>query len=150
MTRKNIRKSGAPPRQQWTLENMREAAKRLEQGDTNLREAFRYYGITKQTLNRRLKSGDLTEKKLVPPGRHMSSPITRLRKAFTLTSRCRTSCKYSILCDFRPVWSGNWRQDSCAHQRTGTSLQIGELSVSLLVDLLLSLIFHTNSTTKKK
>jgi hypothetical protein len=72
-----------------------------------MRETSRYYGITTRTLNRRWKSGDLAEKKLVPTGKHLSSPILVLVKHLLHSADFWTSCKYSIHFGFRPVWSGN-------------------------------------------
>jgi hypothetical protein len=55
-------------------------------------DVFRCCGIPARTLNRRWKSGDLTEKKLSPPCMQISSLILGLRKAFAATSRFMTSC----------------------------------------------------------
>jgi hypothetical protein len=86
MPQKYVPKSGAPSRQQWALENLREAMKRLEQGHINVREASRYYGIPMRFLNRIWESGDL-EKELDPPCKHVSPPVIGLRETFTLISK---------------------------------------------------------------
>jgi hypothetical protein len=38
MSRKYVRKSGAPPLQQWSLKNVRKTPKRLKQRDSGLKE----------------------------------------------------------------------------------------------------------------
>lgn len=64
MPRKYTRKPTAPPRRQWTIENLKAAINRLKAGDIGLREASRYYGIPTRTLKRRWDTMDTTEKSL--------------------------------------------------------------------------------------
>ncbi|PSN47364.1 hypothetical protein C0J52_06568 [Blattella germanica] len=62
MPRKYERNPKAPPRRQWTLENLREAINRLKAGEIGLREASRYYGIPTHTLKKQCDKNDTEEK----------------------------------------------------------------------------------------
>jgi hypothetical protein len=85
----------------------KEDVKHFEEGNIVAREAHRYFGVPPATPNMSWISDDLTERKLDPPGRHLSSLTTGLQKALTATSRLMTCYKYSIRCGLRPLWSGN-------------------------------------------
>jgi hypothetical protein len=49
------------------------------------------FGDPYENGEKEMEIGDLTEKEVGPPGRHVSSHITGLRKASTATSRFKTS-----------------------------------------------------------
>lgn len=61
------RKLSGQKRGRWSEENLRQAVKRIENGDIGINEAARYYGIPDRTLRRRKASGNLTKVPLGPP-----------------------------------------------------------------------------------
>jgi hypothetical protein len=110
-------------------------------------EASRYCRIPMRNLNRRFKSGDFVEKKLVY---HHS-----LRRLHLLQSENIMSYERFIRFGLRSVWNGNGPENICTHQRVGKG-QIHFRSEnrsfdSLHRDLLLGLglIFHKTSSTRK-
>jgi hypothetical protein len=131
---------------------MRQPIKRLGQGDIGLMEAYSYCGTPTRSLNRRWKSGDFTEKKVGPPCMQISSLIMGLRKAFAATSRFTTFYKFLFL-----VVSGLFGVETESKifvhikelGKAGFTPERGRV-YSIVIDFLLSLIFLTDSTTKKK
>lgn len=68
MPTRYTRKVNAPPRRQWTQENLEIALGRLNQGEIGVNEAARIYGIPSRTLRRRRRTGVIAELPLGPLG----------------------------------------------------------------------------------
>ena len=67
MPRVYVRKANAPARATWTEEQLREAISKLKSNEVGLNAVSKQYGISKKTLLRRYRSGDLTKRGLGPP-----------------------------------------------------------------------------------